>query len=112
VELPATGRVIVVAGFDRFGSLTQAQSGGIEAAVHVQRVPLEPCVSPEPGRVGHANDQVAPASVRGLPRLEHDRPHQATLAASAKRRANASLGLWEKRRRWRRGKSRLEALGG
>ncbi len=112
VELPATGRIIVVEGVDRFGSLAQAESGGIEAGVRVQRVALEPRVRPEPGRVGHANDQVTPASLRGLPRLKHYRPHQAALAAAAERRANASLGLRGQRRRWRRGKSRLEALGG
>jgi hypothetical protein len=112
VELPATGRVMVVAGVDRFGSLAQAEPGGIEAGVRVQRVALEPCVSPEPGRVGDADDQVAPASLPGLPRLEHYRPHQAALAAAAERRANASLGLGGKARRSRGCKRRLEALDG
>ena len=112
MELPAIGRVMVVAGVVRFAYLAQAEPGGIEAGVRVQRVALEPRVSPEPGRVGHADDQVAPASVRGLPRLEHYRPHQAALAAAAERRANASLGPGGKGRRSRRGKRRLEALDG
>jgi hypothetical protein len=112
VELPPTVRFVVVAGLDRFVSLAQTEPGGIEAGVRVQRVALEPCVSPEPGGVGNADDQVAPASVRGLPRLEHYRPHQAALAAAAKHSANASLGPGGKARRSRRGKRRLEALFG
>jgi hypothetical protein len=103
MELPAIGPVMVVAEFDRCGYPAQAEPGGIEAGVRVQRVAFQPGVSPEPGRVGHPDDQVTAASVRGLPRLEHYRPHQAALAAAAERRANPSLGLRGKRGRSGRG---------
>ena len=102
----------MVAGVGRLTRLAEAEPGRIEAGVGVQRVALEPRVSLEPGRVRDAYDQVAPATVGCLPRLEHDRPHQAALAATAKRRANAPLGLGRKRRRSRGGECRLEALDG
>jgi hypothetical protein len=102
----------MVAGVGGLTRLAEAEPGRIEAGVGVQRVALEPRVSLERGRVRDAYDQVAPAPVGCLPRLEHDRPDQAALATTAKRRANAPLGLGRKLR-WSWGSERrLEAFGG
>lgn len=74
-------------------------------------ITLQPGVSAKLAGACNAHDQIAPAAVSGLPRLQHYCGDQAALPPAPQRRFGAALRLDRKRRRGRWPERRVETLG-